>query len=164
MAEEAPFAAAVHALLAAAGAGAAPKEVLLVGAMRLNVKGEDGKFFQVVMTGAAPLTLAGAGVEALDGGVRVNDGVIAALMHTMRSAGQPAACLFTHGYRVPKLTGGGGEGAEGEAAATADRLGHAVAEVLGCTYAVPAEGRRLDAVKLWSHDVTMPKNTDRMYM
>jgi hypothetical protein len=61
--------------------------VVLVGALRLNVRGE-GKVFQTAMNGCTPLcyeTLnlcggAGAPFEVLDGSAAVNDGVIAALM------------------------------------------------------------------------------------
>ena len=52
--------------------------------------------------------------------------------------------------------------AEAEAAAVADKLGAAVAAVLGggCGYASAGLG----AVKLWHQDTAAPKNTDRMYM
>lgn len=155
--EEASFAAAVYALTAASGC----TSVVLVGALKLNVKGE-GKIFQAVMNGCQALDAGAAGVrgaaafEALPGGTAVNDGVIAALMHAMRAAAMPTACLFTHGYRVPKL---GGE-AEEEAAAAVGRLGAAAAAALGCEY----RSKGLAAIKLWHEDTTAPKNTDRMYM
>lgn len=159
VAEEAPFAAAVHALTADAGCSS----VVLVGALRLNVKGE-GKIFQTAMNGCQPLSIDGGGsggaamapFEALGGDTAVNDGVIAALMHVMRATATPTTCLFTHGYRVSKL---GGE-AEAEAAAAADRMGAAAAAALGCEY----RSRGLAPVKPWHEDVAAPKNTDRMYM
>ena len=158
VAEEAPFAAAVHALVADAGCSS----VVLVGALRLNVKGE-GKIFQTVMNGCQPLSPGGGGgggdatpFEELDGDVVVNDGVIAAIMHVMRATATPASFLFTHGYRVPKL---GGE-AEEEAAAAADKMGTAAAAALGCRYA----NKGLAAVEVWHEDLAAPKNTDRMYM
>ena len=120
--------------------------------MRPYVEGE-GKIFQVAMNGCQPL----AGTfEALDGATAVNDGVIASLMHVMRASATPATCLFTHGYRVPKL---GGD-AEVEAAAAVDRMGAAAAAALGCRYTSSG----LAAVRVWNEDGAAPKNTDRMYM
>ena len=152
---EAPFAAAVHDLIVRDGC----TSLVIVGALRLNVPGDD-RLFHLGFgpgpgSGSAPLAPEFARLK--DENFAINDGVIAALVHAARAGGHPTTCAFARGYRVPRV--GAGDEAEAEASATAHALGRAVANGLGCGYA----GAGLEATRTWHEDVAAPKNTGRMY-
>ena len=155
-AREAPFAAAVHDVIVRDGC----TSLIIVGALRLNVPGDDRLFhLGVAAPGAAPPAPLAPDFASLDAreNVAVNDGVIAALVHAARAGGHPTTCAFARGYRVPRV--GAGDEAEAEATATTDALGRAVADGLGCGYASAG----LEATRTWHEDVAAPKHTGRMY-
>ena len=140
-AREAPFAAAVHDVIVRDGC----TSLIIVGALRLNVPGDDRLFhLGVAAPGAAPPAPLAPDFASLDAreNVAVNDGVIAALVHAARAGGHPTTCAFVRGYRVPRV--GAGDEAEAEAATT-DALGRAVADGLGCGYASAG----LEATRTW---------------
>ena len=154
-AREAPFAAAVHDVIVRDGC----TSLIIVGALRLNVPGDDRLFhLGVAAPGAAPARPARARLASLDAreNVAVNDGVIAALVHAARAVGIPRRARSREGTgcrgSAPETRRRRSDGDDGRVGSRRRRR-----------FGMRVRGAGLEATRTWHEDVAAPKHTGRMY-